>query len=200
MQTAKTLIILGGCPGWSESSQSDQRLRWAHMPFCWFCHEMAYIKSRNTTKPAWWSFGPLSSQQRLIRLGRSHGWSESWSFWLALPCSHSITNGRRWETASPSLISSWKFSNISVLKSQKTYDPGHEKMCLMSYANNKGADQTANPHSLISAFVVRCLDSIISLDSIAEISRLLASFCGCAGWFVSGRVGKTCFLVTRLTF
>ena len=49
---------------------------------------------------------------------------------------------------------------------------GHEKMCLMSYANNKGADQPAHPRSLISAFVVRCLDSIISLDSIAEISRL----------------------------
>ena len=39
----------------------------------------------------------------------------------------------------------------------------------MSYANNKGADQTAR----ISAFVVRFLGSIISLDSIAEISRLL---------------------------
>ena len=43
---------------------------------------------------------------------------------------------------------------------------------VMSYANNKGADQTAHPRSLISAFVVRCLDSIISLNSIAEISRL----------------------------
>ena len=51
-------------------------------------------------------------------------------------------------------------------------EPGHEKMCLMSYANNKGADQPAHPRSLISAFVVRCLGSIISLDSIAEISRL----------------------------
>ena len=51
-------------------------------------------------------------------------------------------------------------------------EPGHEKTCLMSYANNKGADQPAHPHSPISAFVVRCLDSIISLDSIAEISRL----------------------------
>ena len=48
----------------------------------------------------------------------------------------------------------------------------HEKMCLTSYANNKGADQPAHPRSLISAFVVCCLDSIISLDSIAEISRL----------------------------
>ena len=40
---------------------------------------------------------------------------------------------------------------------------------LMSYANNKGAGQTAH---MISAFVVRCLVSIISLDSIAEISFL----------------------------
>ena len=55
-------------------------------------------------------------------------------------------------------------------------------MCLMSYANNKGADQPAHPRSLISAFVVRCLDSIISLDSIAEISRLqLASVAAQAG-------------------
>ena len=46
------------------------------------------------------------------------------------------------------------------------------KMCLMSYANNKGAEQPAHPRSLISAFVVRSLDSIISLDSTAEISRL----------------------------
>ena len=55
-------------------------------------------------------------------------------------------------------------------------------MCLMSYANNKGADQPAHPRSLISAFVVRCLDSIISLDSKAEISRLwLASVAAQAG-------------------
>ena len=52
------------------------------------------------------------------------------------------------------------------------FEPGHEKMRLMSYANNKGTDQPAYPHSLISAFVVHLLDSIISLDSTAEISRL----------------------------
>ena len=34
-------------------------------------------------------------------------------------------------------------------------EPGHEKTCLMSYANNKGADQPAHPRSLISSFVVR---------------------------------------------
>ena len=51
-------------------------------------------------------------------------------------------------------------------------EPGYEKMYLMSYANNKGADQPAHPRSLISTFVVRCLASKISLGSIAEISRL----------------------------
>ena len=51
-------------------------------------------------------------------------------------------------------------------------EPGHEKMCLMSYANNKGADQPAHPRSLISAFIVRCVDSIICRGSKAEISRL----------------------------
>ena len=59
--------------------------------------------------------------------------------------------------------------NITTVK---THEPGHEKMCLMSYANNKGADQHAHPRSLISAFVVPSLDSIISLDSIADNSRL----------------------------
>ena len=52
-----------------------------------------------------------------------------------------------------------KIKILSILKN--TNEPGHEKMCLISYANNKGADQPAHPCSLISAFVVRCLDSII---------------------------------------
>ena len=53
--------------------------------------------------------------------------------------------------------------------------PGHEKMCLTSYANNKGADQPAHPRSLISASVVRCLDSIISIDSIPYCYLFLLS-------------------------
>ena len=34
--TEKTLIRLGGCPGWSESSLGTQS-------FCWFCHEAAQL-------------------------------------------------------------------------------------------------------------------------------------------------------------
>ena len=52
-------------------------------------------------------------------------------------------------------------------------EPGHEKTCLMSYATNKGADQPAHPRSLISAFVVRCLDSVMSQVSVTKISSLM---------------------------
>ena len=37
-RTAKTLIRLGGCPGWSESLLSA-------LSFCWFCHEAAHLCS-----------------------------------------------------------------------------------------------------------------------------------------------------------
>ena len=43
-RTAKTLIRLGGCPGWSESSLGAQ-------PHCWFCHVAAQLQA-----------GPLSLQ------------------------------------------------------------------------------------------------------------------------------------------
>ena len=54
------------------------------------------------------------------------------------------------------------------------YGPGRAKMCLMPYVNNKGADQPAHSRSLISTFVVRCLDSIMPVVSGSEISRLVS--------------------------
>ena len=60
------------------------------------------------------------------------------------------------------------FPNMSLM-----YEPGHEKTCLVSYANNKCADQPAHPRSLISAFVVRCLDSVMSLVSVTKIICLM---------------------------
>ena len=60
----------------------------------------------------------------------------------------------------------------------------------MPYANNKGAVQSAHPRSLISAFAVHCLDSMIPLVSISKNVKPLASFCGCAGRFVSYLVGN----------
>ena len=53
---------------------------------------------------------------------------------------------------------------------------------ILPYADNKGADQPAHLHSLNSAFVVRCLDSIIPLVSKSEISsHYLASVAAYAG-------------------
>ena len=51
------------------------------------------------------------------------------------------------------------------------FGPGHVKKCLLTYANNKGEDQPAHPRSLISTFVVRCLDRIICILAISKVSR-----------------------------
>ena len=73
---------------------------------------------------------------------------------------------------------------------------------VLPYANNNGADQPVYPHSLISTFVVRCLDSIITVVSISEISSLqLVSEAEQAGLSLTwSQTPKTCFLVTRLIF
>ena len=60
---------------------------------------------------------------------------------------------------------------IPYLVCKTRNEPRHEKT-FMTYANNKGADQPAHLHSLISPFIVRCLDSIIYLLSKCKISRL----------------------------
>ena len=48
-----------------------------------------------------------------------------------------------------SLLNQWSKRKLTL------FGPGHAKSCLMSYANNKGADQPAHPRSLIGTFVVR---------------------------------------------
>ena len=69
----------------------------------------------------------------------------------------------------------------------------------MPYANNKGADQPAHPRSLISTFVVRCLEGIIPLVSTPIISSLqLASVAEQTGlslpWSQNPKKGKTAHL------
>ena len=80
-----------------------------------------------------------------------------------------------------SIFHTWKNGSKTALRTtvfflwcqnRRQCEPGHKKMCLLSYANNKGADQPAHPRRVISAFIIRCLDSIISLDSTSEISSL----------------------------
>ena len=45
--TAKTLIRLGGCPGWSESSLGAQSL-------CWFCHVAAHVILYKASQTKYW--------------------------------------------------------------------------------------------------------------------------------------------------
>ena len=75
----------------------------------------------------------------------------------------------------------------------------------MPYANNKGTDQHAHPHSLISTFIVCCLDSIIPNLAISKNSRFkLASEAEPSEAEQAGlspnwsQTPKTSFLVTRL--
>ena len=50
------------------------------------------------------------------------------------------------------------------------YAPQCEITCLLGFANNKDADQPAHPCSLISAFVIHYLKSIISKLATSESS------------------------------
>ena len=60
MRTEKTLIRLGGCPGWFQSSLGAQ-------PHCWFCHEAAYIYVTDTC-----TFGKyLLSQKHKVTINHS---------------------------------------------------------------------------------------------------------------------------------
>ena len=72
----------------------------------------------------------------------------------------------------------------------------------MPYANNEGADQLAHPRSLISTFVVRCLDRKMPLLAISKNVRLwLASEDEQAGLSLNwSQTPKAGFLVPRLVW
>ena len=66
-----------------------------------------------------------------------------------------------------------RFSDcMNMCTYQLAYGPRREKPCLRRFANNTGADQPAHPRSLISAFVIRYLESIICKLATGEISIL----------------------------
>ena len=54
---------------------------------------------------------------------------------------------------------------------RKITGPRRGKTCRRGVANNTGADQPAHPRSLISAFVIRFLESIISRLAPSKISN-----------------------------
>ena len=63
------------------------------------------------------------------------------------------------------------FFTPSFVTTEVFYWPGHVKTCLMPYANNKGVDQLAHLHSLITTFVVCCLDSMLCILAISKVSK-----------------------------
>ena len=50
------------------------------------------------------------------------------------------------------------------------HGPRREETCHRGFENNTGVDQPAHPRSLISAFDIRFLESIISRLAMSEIS------------------------------
>ena len=57
-----------------------------------------------------------------------------------------------------------------LVQETTTYGPRREKTCLLGFLNNTGADQPAHSRSLISAFVIRFLQSTICKLATSEIS------------------------------
>ena len=73
------------------------------------------------------------------------------------------------------------------------FGPRHEKTCLQGFANNAGAEQPANPRSLISTFVIR-LRNVPYLTCARSNFNFLAGLC-------SEEIGlKTGFLTLRPIF
>ena len=58
-----------------------------------------------------------------------------------------------------------------VSHDQEMPGPLHKNICLQGFTNNKGGDQPAHPRSLISAFVNRLLESIISKLATSKFSN-----------------------------
>ena len=57
-------------------------------------------------------------------------------------------------------------------KASIQYRVSHVMRNAFSYVNSKGADQTAHSRSLISVFVLRCIDSILPIVARPKILRL----------------------------
>ena len=76
------------------------------------------------------------------------------------------------------------------------------KKSVLPYAINRDADQPVHPRSLISVFVIHCLDSITPSLSISEISGLYLAFVAVQAGLSRtwSQNPKTGFLVTWLIY
>ena len=86
-------------------------------------------------------------------------------------------HGVRSNRHSPFLKIPWKRNNsvsvrpnYFVFTNENNNGPCRKKTCLRGFAKNTGADQPAHPRSLISAFFIRFLESIVCKLATGEIS------------------------------
>ena len=104
MRTAKSLIRLGGCPGWSESSLGAQ-------PHCWFCHEAAQIYSNWSLYALYISFtehiNSIYLHYALICNISADIWAATWQNQQNCPAKTQICLGIRPVWSEPSL-SAWR--------------------------------------------------------------------------------------------
>ena len=129
MRTAKTLIRLGGCPGWSESSLGAQLL-------CWFCNEVAQMTpcaivlwlmhlSCSTTKQTndicaqislgrcpVWTESLLFAQRKYRSLATHKAHIEDWSDWADAKCDLRL----RWAHMFVCFVMLWLICAVSHAK------------------------------------------------------------------------------------
>ena len=88
------------------------------------------------------------------------------SYWLNIIWSSKLKRGLH------RLVRVYTCQNATLLKitCRGSNGPQCEKACLQYFTNNTGADQPAHPRRLISAFVIRLLESMISKFASSEIS------------------------------
>ena len=184
---------------WSDwaDAQADPSLCWAHMPFCWFCPEAAQMWFLERPKLVMCNnyMHPMSRNKYIVLCSEKETFH---IYWCSEKITFKLTRRENWLTVSIVQSKSCNSVNMTLksrtnqlhvmflipyemernlvlirgrAKVQFAFEPGLEKMCLMPYANNKGADQPAHPRSLISAFLARCEDRLITLVYISEISR-----------------------------
>ena len=80
------------------------------------------------------------------------------------------------------------------------FGPQREKTCLRWFANNKGADKPAHPRSLISAFAIPVLESIIYRLASSSIFWLVNTAEQAGLNLTLSETPKTGFLATRLIY
>ena len=84
----------------------------------------------------------------------------------------------------------WDMDGVKMPAVDETvYEPGHEKMCHDICEQQRHRSDCASTQS--DQRLCCLLLSIISLRFYSRNFKTLASFCGCAGRFVSGLVGNS---------